>query len=108
VTTLTLSVEQKRLAEERIFAAGLSDRIVVLLCDYRNLPAAHQFDKIVSIEMIEAVGPEYLATYFECCDKLLKEQDGIAVFQVITMPETRYDRYCKEVDFIRKYIFPGK
>ncbi|CAG8482621.1 5488_t:CDS:2 [Paraglomus occultum] len=107
VTTLTLSIEQKRLAEERIFAAGLSDRIVVLLCDYRNLPASHQFDKIVSIEMIEAVGPEYLATYFECCDKLLKKQDGIAVFQVITMPETRYDRYCKEVDFIRKYIFPG-
>ncbi|CAG8516242.1 5187_t:CDS:2 [Ambispora gerdemannii] len=107
VTTLTLSIEQKKLAQERIEAAGFSDRIKVLLCDYRNLPAKHQFDKIVSIEMIEAVGPQYLATYFQCCDKFLKEKGGIGVFQVITMPETRYDRYCREVDFIRKYIFPG-
>ncbi|CAH1756117.1 7174_t:CDS:2 [Entrophospora sp. SA101] len=107
VTTLTLSVEQKILAEERIAMEGLSDYITVLLCDYRSLPANHQFDKIISIEMIEAVGPQYLSTYFECCDKFLKEKNGIGVFQVITMPETRYDRYCKEVDFIRKYIFPG-
>ncbi|KAG9284706.1 hypothetical protein G9A89_002937 [Geosiphon pyriformis] len=107
VTTLTLSIEQKKLAEERISLAGFSDRITVLLCDYRSLPADHQYDKIVSIEMIEAVGRQYLATYFECCDKFLKEQGGIGVFQVITMPETRYDRYCREVDFIRKYIFPG-
>ncbi|CAG8448853.1 5130_t:CDS:2 [Funneliformis caledonium] len=107
VTSLTLSIEQKNLAEERIANAGFSDRINVLLCDYRNLPASHQFDKIISIEMIEAVGPQYLSTYFECCDRFLKEKGGIGVFQVITMPETRYDRYCKEVDFIRKYIFPG-
>ncbi|CAG8629734.1 16226_t:CDS:2, partial [Cetraspora pellucida] len=107
VTTLTLSIEQKNLAEKRITEAGLSSSIDVLLCDYRNLPASHQYDKIISIEMIEAVGPEYLTTYFECCEKFLKEKDGIGVFQVITMPETRYDRYCREVDFIRKYIFPG-
>ncbi|RIB17343.1 S-adenosyl-L-methionine-dependent methyltransferase [Gigaspora rosea] len=107
VTTLTLSIEQKNLAEERIAKAGFSSQIEVLLCDYRNLPASHQYDKIISIEMIEAVGPEYLTTYFECCDKFLKEKDSIGVFQVITMPETRYDRYCREVDFIRKYIFPG-
>ena len=55
--------------------------------------------------MIEAVGHEYLQTYFECCEKFLNEKSGIGVFQVITMPETRYNRYCKEVDFIRKYIF---
>ncbi|CAB4380415.1 unnamed protein product [Rhizophagus irregularis] len=107
VTSLTLSIEQKNLAEKRIEDAGFSDRITVLLCDYRNLPASHQFDKIISIEMIEAVGYEYLQTYFECCDKFLNEKNGVGVFQVITMPETRYDRYCKEVDFIRKYIFPG-
>lgn len=58
--------------------------------------------------MIEHVAQEYLSTYFECCEKLLKEKDGIIVFQVATMPETRYDRYCQEVDFIKKYIFPGK
>ncbi|CAG8505423.1 10769_t:CDS:2 [Dentiscutata erythropus] len=103
----SLAIEQKNLAEERIAKAGLSSNIEVLLCDYRNLPASHQYDKIISIEMIEAVGPEYLTTYFECCDKFLKEQGGIGVFQVITMPETRYSRYCREVDFIRKYIFPG-
>lgn len=109
VTTLTLSVEQKLLAEQRIAAAGFSDRVEVLLCDYRKLdvPATGPFDKVVSIEMIEAVGPEFLATYFECVHRLLKPKGGIAVFQVITMPEKRYERYCEEVDFIRKWIFPG-
>ena len=109
VTTLTLSIEQKKLAEERIRAAGLSHKIIVLLCDYRlhTLPNGHYYDKIVSIEMIEAVGREFLTGYFERVHELLVPKDGIAVFQVITMPETRYKRYCSEVDFIRKYIFPG-
>ncbi|CAG8670239.1 10391_t:CDS:2 [Acaulospora morrowiae] len=97
VTTLTLSVQQKNLAEERIAKAGLSSSITVLLCDYRELPASHQFDKIVSIEMIEAVGSQYLTTYFECCDKFLKKEGGIGVFQVITMPETKYHSYCREI-----------
>lgn len=108
VTTLTLSVEQQKLAQDRIAAAGFSDRIDVKLCDYRNMPTPEVlFDKVVSIEMIEAVGKEYLATYFECVDRLMKKDGGIGVFQVITMPETRYERYCNEVDFIRRWIFPG-
>lgn len=109
VTSLTLSREQKELAEERIAAAGLQSHIEVLLCDYRALPTPAQglYDKIVSIEMLEAVGREYLDTYFECVHKLLKPDGGIAVFQCITMPESRYEAYAKSEDFIRKYIFPG-
>lgn len=91
VTSLTLSTEQKTLAEERIAEAGLTDRIEVLLCDYRALPIPKEggrYDKVVSIEMLEAVGKEFLETYFECVDKLLKADGGVAVFQCITMPET--------------------
>lgn len=97
VTSLTLSREQKVLAEERIAAAGLDDRITVLLCDYRELelPDGKLFDKIVSIEMLEAVGKEYLATYFGCIDRLLKEDGGVAMFQCITMPEGRAAAYAK-------------
>lgn len=109
VTSTTLSIEQKELAEQRIRDAGLSDRITVLLCDYRNLeaPSPHGYDKIVSIEMLEAVGKEFLETYFRCVDTLLKRDGGIACFQCITMPEARYDAYAKSDDFIRRYIFPG-
>ncbi|KAF2428353.1 methoxy mycolic acid synthase 1 [Tothia fuscella] len=109
VTSLTLSVEQKELAEERISNAGLSDKIKVLLCDYRNLevPEEGAFDKLISIEMLEAVGREFLATYFSCVDKLLKKDGGVAVFQCITIPESRYESYSKGDDFIRRYIFPG-
>ncbi|KAI4123524.1 MAG: hypothetical protein LQ338_005224 [Usnochroma carphineum] len=109
ITSLTLSHEQKELAEERIAAAGFQDHIEVLLCDYRALPAPKEglYDKVVSIEMLEAVGREYLDTYFECVHRLLKPDGGIAVFQCITMPETRYEAYAKSEDFIRKYIFPG-
>ncbi|KAI4150076.1 MAG: hypothetical protein LQ341_001181 [Variospora aurantia] len=109
ITSLTLSREQKELAEERITAAGLQDHIEVLLCDYRALPAPKEgvYDKVVSIEMLEAVGREYLETYFGCVHRLLKSDGGIAVFQCITMPETRYETYAKSEDFIRKYIFPG-
>jgi cyclopropane-fatty-acyl-phospholipid synthase len=89
VTSLTLSTEQKELAEQKIEDAGLSDSIKVLLCDYRKLevPPEGPFDKIISIEMLEAVGREYLATYFACVDKLLKKHGGIAVFQCITIPD---------------------
>src|ERR1700761_1854011 len=109
ITSLTLSREQKDLADRRIAEAGLTDNIEVLLCDYRALPMPREgpYDKIVSIEMIEAVGREFLATYFECIHKLLKPDGGIAVFQCITMPESRYEAYSKGQDFIRKYIFPG-
>lgn len=107
VTSLTLSTEQKALAEKRIAAAGYTDKIQVLLMDYRALPVPNVlYDKVISIEMLEAVGSEYLETYFSCIHKLLKK-DGIAVFQCITMPENRYKAYAKGEDFIRKYIFPG-
>jgi cyclopropane-fatty-acyl-phospholipid synthase len=109
VTSLTLSREQKELAEKFIAAAGFTANIEVLLCDYRALPVPREgrYDKVVSIEMLEAVGHEFLSIYFECVDKLLKPEGGIAVFQCITMPETRYEGYTKGEDFIRKYIFPG-
>lgn len=108
VTSLTLSNEQKQLAEERIRQAGFSDRIQVKLMDYRNLPVPDQpYDKVVSIEMLEAVGKEYLATYFSHIDRLLKKKGGIAMFQCITMPEGRYEAYAKSEDFINKHIFPG-
>ncbi|RPB04238.1 S-adenosyl-L-methionine-dependent methyltransferase [Choiromyces venosus 120613-1] len=89
-TSLTLSVEQKALAEKRIAAAGMADKISVLLGDYRALAMPQQkkkFDKIVSIEMLEAVGGEYLETCFEVVGNMLKKDGGIAVFQCITMPE---------------------
>ncbi|KXL49264.1 hypothetical protein M433DRAFT_62394 [Acidomyces richmondensis BFW] len=110
ITTLTLSAEQKRLADERIKARGFQDKIHVLLCDYRSLPVppdGEKFDKIVSIEMLEAVGAEFLETYFRRVDALLKPSGGIACFQCITMPESRYEAYRAGDDFIRRYIFPG-
>ncbi|KAH8895744.1 cyclopropane-fatty-acyl-phospholipid synthase [Thozetella sp. PMI_491] len=108
VTSLTLSKEQKALAEERIAEAGFSDRIEVLLMDYRALPVPETpYDKIVSIEMLEAVGQEFLGTYFACINRLLKKEGGIAVFQCITMPEGRHEAYSKGEDFINHYIFPG-
>lgn len=107
VTSLTLSIEQKELAEKRIAAAGFADQIEVKLMDYRALPVPRTpYDKIISIEMLEAVGREHLETYFACIHRLLKK-DGIAVFQCITMPEGRYEAYANGQDFIRKYIFPG-
>ncbi len=109
ITSLTLSHEQKDLADRRIADARLTDNIEILLCDYRALPMPREgpYDKVISIEMIEAVGREFLPTYFECIHKLLKPIGGIAVFQSITMPESRYEAYSKGEDFIRKYIFPG-
>jgi len=104
VTTLTLSEEQKKVVEQRAAAAGLSDRISVQLCDYRHIQGS--FDKIVSIEMMEAIGKEYLPTFFECCERLLKPS-GIAVVQVITMVDHWYEEYCKRCDWIQKHIFPG-
>ncbi|OTB01121.1 hypothetical protein M426DRAFT_323768 [Hypoxylon sp. CI-4A] len=107
VTSLTLSREQKALAEQRIEEAGFSSRIDVRLQDYRKLPGTVVYDKIVSIEMLEAVGQEYLATYFACVDRVLKKDGGIAMFQCITMPEGRHEAYSKSEDFINKHIFPG-
>ncbi len=91
VDTLTLSVQQQTLARERIAAAGLSDRITVHLMDYRNMPADWEgaFDRVVSIEMIEAVGSEFLAGYWRTVDWAMKPVGGVGCVQVITIPEAR-------------------
>lgn len=104
VTTTTISREQFEFAQRRVAEAGLSDRITLLLQDYRTLTG--QYDKLVSVEMIEAVGFEYFDTFFRKCGELLKP-DGQMVLQGITMSEQRYARYLKSVDFIQRYVFPG-
>src|SRR6185312_12992503 len=88
----------------RIADAGLSDRIEVRLQDYRDLTG--RFDKIVSIEMLEAVGHEYLREYAAVCDRVLKP-DGLIALQFITYPDSRYEQLRRGVDFIQKHIFPG-
>jgi len=104
VTTTTISREQFDLANERVKAAGLDDRIEILLEDYRKL--AGQFDKIVSIEMFEAVGFEFYDEYFGACDRLLKP-DGTMLLQTITMLDQKFHTYRKRADWIQKHIFPG-
>lgn len=104
VTTTTISDEQFRMATQRVADAGLSDRVTVLKRDYRDLTG--EFDKLVSIEMIEAVGRRYLPGYFDKCSQLLKN-DGAMLIQAIILPEQRYAGYEESVDFIQKYIFPG-
>lgn len=104
VTGITVSDEQLKLARERISAAGLEDRISIEMCDYRKMQGL--FTKIVSIEMLEAVGHSYLEEYFASIKALLAP-GGRAVIQVITIPDGRYAQYCRTSDFIRKHIFPG-
>ena len=104
VTTTTISLQQHELAKSRIAAAGLEDRITLLMEDYRNLEG--QFDKLVSIEMIEAVGPQFYDTYFAQCARLLKPH-GQFLLQGITITDQRYQAAAKSVDFIQRYIFPG-
>ena len=104
VTTTTISKEQHKLARERIAAAGLEDRIELLLKDYRDLDG--QYDKLVSIEMIEAIGWRQYDTYFKKCGELLKP-GGRLLIQAITIAETRYEEAKRSVDFIQRYIFPG-
>jgi cyclopropane-fatty-acyl-phospholipid synthase len=91
VTSVTLSQKQKELAERKIKLAGLGHRIEVKFMDYRKIPVpAKPYDKIISIEMIEAVGEDHLAEYFACVDRLLKRDGGIAMFQCITIPEAQH------------------
>ena len=104
VTGITVSKAQYDLALERVAQAGLSDRIDIRLIDYRHIDG--RYDKIVSIEMLEAVGHEYYGQFFERLETLLKPE-GIAVIQTITIPDQHYDQYRKESDWIRKHIFPG-
>jgi len=104
ITTTTISDAQYELAKERINQEGLTDRIILLKDDYRKLTG--QYDKIVSIEMIEAVGHEYVPVFFKIVSSLLKE-DGLFVMQGITYNDQNFDVYKNSVDFIKKYIFPG-
>lgn len=104
VTTTTISQEQYSFAVERVAEQGLEDLVCVLKKDYRELTG--QYDKIVSIEMIEAVGHQYYDEYFSLCSNLLTA-DGLILIQAITTQDRRYQREKNKVDFIRQYIFPG-
>lgn len=109
VTTVTISREQYEYARQRIAEEGLADRITLLLKDYRELQGAGwegQYDKLVSIEMIEAVGADFQEEYFRICSGLLKP-GGRALIQAITIDESLYEAYLNDTDFIRHYIFPG-
>jgi cyclopropane-fatty-acyl-phospholipid synthase len=104
VTTTTISREQYEFARQRIERAGLADRITLLLDDYRDLKG--EYDAIVSIEMIEAVGHQYLDAYFSQCGRLLKP-GGAMLLQAITICDQFYDQARRSVDFIKRFIFPG-
>lgn len=104
VTTTTISEAQFQEAKERIQAAGLGDKITLLKQDYRDLSG--EYDKLVSIEMIEAVGHAYLPEYFSTCSRLLKKT-GRMLIQAITINDQEYKRYIRGVDFIQRHVFPG-
>lgn len=104
VTTTTISEAQYQEAKQRIDAAGLGGRVKLLNRDYRDLTGA--YDKLVSIEMIEAVGHEYLPGYFSACSRLLKKT-GRMLLQAITINDQEYKRYTRSVDFIQRHVFPG-
>jgi cyclopropane-fatty-acyl-phospholipid synthase len=104
VTTTTISREQHAYAAAAIAAAGLSERITLLLDDYRDLKG--HYDKLVSVEMIEAVGAQFLDTYLATCSRLLKP-DGCLLLQAITLQDQYYEQALKSVDFIQRFVFPG-
>ncbi|MFC1579504.1 class I SAM-dependent methyltransferase [Thermodesulfobacteriota bacterium] len=104
ITTTTISQQQHDLAKKRFSEAGLSDQITLLFKDYRDLEG--KFDRAVSIEMVEAVGHHYFDAFFRCCSERLKE-DGMMLLQAITITDRAFKRHRKEVDFIKRYIFPG-
>ena len=104
VTGITISDEQYRFARERVDAEGLAQQVEIVLCDYRDMQGT--FDRIVSIEMLEAVGHAYYGAFFRTCDRLLKPGGRVAL-QVITIPDQRYDAYRRNPDWIQKHIFPG-
>ena len=104
ITTTTISKEQYQAAQQRVIDAGVADRVTILMEDYRDLQG--RYDKLVSIEMIEAVGHHYLDTYLKQCAALLKP-NGLALIQAITIEDRYYHQALKSVDFIKRYIFPG-
>ena len=104
VTTTTISPRQYKFTRRQVESAGLGEKVTVLCEDYRALRGS--YDKLVSIEMIEAVGHEYFDTYFRVCSDRLKPH-GMMLLQAIVIPDQRYDRYRRSADFIQRYIFPG-
>lgn len=104
VTTTTISKEQYKYVKQKIKDLKLSHKITILFSDYRHLKG--QYDKLVSIEMLEAVGYQYYDTYFNVCSQLLKPH-GLAFIQTITIADQRYEKSKRSVDFIQRYIFPG-
>ena len=104
ITTTTISKQQFDAAQQRFTEAGVADRVTVLMKDYRELQGS--YDKLVSIEMIEAVGHHYLDTYLKHCAALLKPE-GLGLIQAITIEDRYYQQALKSVDFIKRYIFPG-
>jgi cyclopropane-fatty-acyl-phospholipid synthase len=104
VTSATISHAQASLARERIAADGLDDLVDVILCDYREIPGT--YDRIVSVEMFEAVGERYWPTFFACCDRYLRP-GGAMGMQTITMPHRRYRATRRTYGWVHKYIFPG-
>ena len=104
VTGITISQEQFNFATERVKSLGLADRVEIVFEDYRKIKG--QYDKIISIEMIEAVGHKYFSTYFGKINSLLKP-NGILGIQAIIIPDSRYEEYRKSVDWLQKHIFPG-
>ena len=104
VSAITISRAQHDLARERVAAAGLADRVDIQLRDYRDLRG--RFDKIISVEMLEAVGDGYLPGYFAIAGRLLPPGGAMAI-QSITMPDHRFARYRRGVDWMQTYIFPG-
>nr|CAB3495510.1 unnamed protein product [Digitaria exilis] len=105
-TGITLSEEQLKYAKRKVKEAGLEDHITFLLCDYRQIPTCQKYDRIISCEMIEHVGHEYMDDFFGSCEYHLAE-DGLFILQFSSIPEERYDEHRRSPDFMKEYIFPG-
>lgn len=105
-TGINLSEQQLKYAKLRVQQAGFQDHITFLLCDYRQLPNMSRYGRIISCEMLESVGHEFMDEFFTSCEYALAE-DGILVLQFISIPDERYDEYRQSSDFIKEYIFPG-
>ncbi|ESR33553.1 hypothetical protein CICLE_v10005536mg [Citrus x clementina] len=105
-TGITLSEEQLKYTETKVKEAGLQDHIRLYLCDYRQMPEVKKYDRIISCEMIENVGHEYIEEFFGCCESLLAEQ-GLLLLQFSSVPDQCYDGHRLSPGFITEYVFPG-
>ncbi|KAG5588232.1 hypothetical protein H5410_048666 [Solanum commersonii] len=105
-TGITLSEQQLEYAQLKVEQAGLQDQITFILCDYRQIPNEDKYDRIISVEMLEHVGHDFIGEFFSCCETALAE-DGLLVLQFISIPDQRYDDHRHSTDFLREYIFPG-